>query len=116
MHPQIGDVATHDPRSATDHCAARAVDVARHADHCNHKGNAAQDRAPRRTRCILRSETWRRTIPEARLIIAPHEPSMSHVTQITATTKGMQLKIARLDEPDASSDRRRGDARSPKRD
>jgi len=46
-------------------------------------------------------EALRRTIPEARLIIAPHEPTVAHVAQIMAFTKRAQLKTMRLDEPDA---------------
>jgi 3-deoxy-D-manno-octulosonic-acid transferase len=46
-------------------------------------------------------EALRKTQQDARLIIAPHEPSVQHVAQITAWTQRAGITCARLDETDA---------------
>ncbi len=47
-------------------------------------------------------QSLRATIPDLRLIIAPHEPSTAHVSAIAEWSRHAKLKTARLDEPAAA--------------
>lgn len=44
-----------------------------------------------------------RAAGDARLIIAPHEPTLDHVSQITDWAKRAKLRVARLDDPNQQS-------------
>lgn len=51
---------------------------------------------------LLRAwERLRATMPAARLIIAPHEPTPAHLAPIAAWARGARLRLARLDTADA---------------
>jgi len=47
-------------------------------------------------------QSLRATIPDLRLIIAPHEPSTPHVSAIAEWSRHAKLKTVRLDEPGAA--------------
>jgi 3-deoxy-D-manno-octulosonic-acid transferase len=44
----------------------------------------------------------RRTLPEARLVIAPHEPTEAHLSPIEAWSRNAGLHLARVDDPGAA--------------